>query len=172
MIRRLQPIHALDGRPTMDDDEKQGRIPKDQEVQALAQQSIPGASGPEETTPSRLAPNRTTHQGLPPDQAGDLGPPAMPPPSAETQERTHVLDHVDPGLRREINNSNLDAVAQSDPNIRPDRHSAEALREMVQGGTMPVPVDTLDRELIQVWKSTTSGGDNEGKVAVTLMRAM
>jgi glucose-6-phosphate dehydrogenase assembly protein OpcA len=43
---------------------------------------------------------------------------------------------------------------------------------MVQGGTMPVPVDNLDRELIQVWKSTTSGGENEGKVSVTLMRAM
>lgn len=156
----------------MDDDEKQGPVPKDREVEALADQSLHGASGPEDTRPTRLAPDHATHQGLPPDQAGGLGPPAMPAPPGDTQETTHVLDHVDAGLRREINNSNLDAVAQSDPNIGPDRHSGEALRDMVQGGTMPVPVDNLDRELIQVWKSTTSGGENEGKVAVTLMRAM
>ena len=156
----------------MDDDEKQGPAPPDQEVRALAEQATPGASGPEETRPTRLAPDRTTHQGLPPDQAGDLGPPAMPPPPATTEATTHVLDSGGAGLQREIRNSNLDAVAQSDPNIRPDRHSAESLRDMVHGATMPVPVDNLDRELIQIWKSTTSGGDNEGKVAVTLMRAM
>jgi glucose-6-phosphate dehydrogenase assembly protein OpcA len=156
----------------MDDDEKRGPAPQDQEVQALADQSVPGAAGPEDTRPARLAPDRSTHQGLPPDQAGDLGPPAMPSTPGDTQPVTHVLDHMDAGMRREIHNSNLDAVAQSDPNVRPDRHSASALRDMVHGGTMPVAVDNLDRELIQIWKSTTSGGENEGKVSVTLMRAL
>ncbi|MGI8586584.1 MAG: glucose-6-phosphate dehydrogenase assembly protein OpcA [Chloroflexia bacterium] len=76
------------------------------------------------------------------------------------------------GLQRELENVDLDSVAQADPTARPDRYSAEALQDIVHGGTIPVPVNSIDRELIQLWKSTTIGGDNEGKVSVTLMRVM
>jgi|SRR5579859_883943 len=65
-----------------------------------------------------------------------------------------------------------DAAAPAALTAEPDRYSAEALRDIVHGGTISVPVNNIDRELIQAWKSTTSGGDNEGKVSVTLMRAM
>ncbi len=128
---------------------------------------------PGDTLPTRPSADHNTHQGLPPPpdpQAGGT----MPPTPSTTQKPGPQAAPPDeqPGLTRALENSNLDAVAQADPGTLPDPYSAEALRDIVHGGMIPVPVDNIDRELIQVWKSTTSGGDNEGKVAVTLMLAM
>lgn len=153
------------------DDEKQPP-PRPDEVKELQKQSLPAMPEPGDTLPGTPVPERSTGQGLPPPpgpQAGKVMPPT--PQTAQTP-LTPGNDEAGPGLNREIENVNIDAVAQADQSIAPDRHSAEALRDIVQGGRMPVEVNNIDRELIQVWKSTTSGGDNEGKVAVTLMRAM
>ncbi|MDQ2807553.1 MAG: glucose-6-phosphate dehydrogenase assembly protein OpcA [Chloroflexota bacterium] len=128
---------------------------------------------PGDTLPTRSGADHNTHQGLPPlpdPQAGGTMPPT--PSTVQKPGPQAALLDEQPGLTRALENSNLDAVAQADADTPADPYSAEALRDIVHGGTISVPVDNIDRELIQAWKSTTSGGDNEGKVAVTLMRAM
>jgi len=128
---------------------------------------------PGDTLPSRPTADHNTHQGLPPPpdpQAGGTMPPT--PATAQKPGLQAAPPDEQAGLTRALENSNLDAVAQTDADTPADPYSAEALRDIVHGGTISVPVDNIDRELIQAWKSTTSGGANEGTVAVTLMRAM
>ncbi|HUS16795.1 MAG TPA: glucose-6-phosphate dehydrogenase assembly protein OpcA [Chloroflexia bacterium] len=154
-------------------DESHNKPPPEEAVESLAAESGKAMPIPADTLPTRPAAERRTGQGLPPPpdpQAGAI----MPPPPAATHAVTpvSVADAPDGGLQRTLENLNLDANAQADPDTKPDRHSAEALLSIVEGGTMPVAVNNIDRELIAIWKSTTGGGDNEGKVAVTLMRAM
>ncbi len=129
---------------------------------------------PGDTLPSRPSADHNTHQGLPPAEGPQAGM-VMPPTPSTSQKSVPQAAPTDeqPGLARALENSNLDAVAQTDADSpAADPYSAAALQDIVHGGTISVPVDNIDRELIQAWKSTTSGGDNEGKVAVTLMRAM
>jgi glucose-6-phosphate dehydrogenase assembly protein OpcA len=158
----------------MDDDQHPDPPPHPDDVAALQQSSSPQSAIPGDTLPVRPGADRPTNQGLPPEPGPDAGR-AMPPAPGATHDTTTppaAAQSEDAGVQRTIENSNLDAVAQADPSARPDRYSAEALRDIVAGAAVPVPVDTVDRELIQVWKSTAAGGDNEGQVAVTLMRAM
>lgn len=157
----------------MDDTEKPDP-PHSSEVEALREQ-LPGAAAPaDDTLPARPAPDHHTGQGLPPPegaQAGKVMP--APPDTMHAPTRPGAQEGSDePGLQRAILDSNLDAIAQSNPNASADRYGPEALLEMVRGGTIPVPANGIDRALIEIWKSTTSGGDFEGKIAITLMRAM
>lgn len=158
----------------MDDDQHPDPPPHPDDVAALQQNSSSQSAIPGDTLPVRPGVDRSTNQGLPPPPSPDAGR-VMPPAPGSTHDTTKPADAAqseDAGVQRSIENSNLDAVAQADPNAQPDRYSAEALRDIVAGAAVSVPVDTVDRELIQVWKSTAAGGDNEGQVAVTLMRAM
>lgn len=114
---------------------------------------------------------RTTRQNLPPLPDPEPGR-AMPgPPHSSTRIHPEFGDEQR-GLQRQIENLNLDAMAQGVTAERLDPASADALSTIVQGGMVPVPVNGIDRELIRIWKSTTSGGEHEGKISVTLMRVM
>src|SRR5690349_19769833 len=134
----------------MDDTEKQPAPPRPDEVESLQAQSPPSATPLHEgeTRPSRPGGVQPSASVLPPPDehpaAGQTPPPA---PGGTTTATNIQAAEMTPGLERSIESSNLDAVAQSDPTSTPDRESAEALQNIVEGGTLPVPLHEINRAL-------------------------
>ncbi len=149
-------------------DDKTNQSPPAPDAEEHRGQAMPP---PAETLPTRPGATAPTRSTLPPVENPAAGT-AMPPPEPPTTYSTAPNANMDPGKQRVIEDVNLDAVAQADQSAEPDRYSADALSDLVDGGTVPVPVQQINRALIEIWKSTTSGGEHEGKVSVTLMRAM
>src|SRR5438105_2468348 len=126
----------------MDQDEKQPP-PRPEEVEALAAQSLPEGAPPGETRPTWPAAEPPAAQAAPPAPRAAAGQTMPPPPAPDTAP--------DPGLQRTVEDSNLDAVAQAEGSGTSDRYSADALQDVVEGGMISVPVQQINRALIEIW---------------------
>jgi glucose-6-phosphate dehydrogenase assembly protein OpcA len=158
----------------MDDTEKPPAPPRPDEVEALQTESPPSATPlhDTETRPSRPGAQAPSASVLPPLEDTSAGQHTPPTPGDTTGGANIQTTEMTPGVERSIATTNLDAIAQAGVGAVPDHATAEALESIVEGGTVPVAVNEINRALIEVWKSTTEGGAHEGKVSVTLMRAM
>jgi len=157
----------------MDDTEKPPAPPRPEEVEELKAQSLPPAEPLRDTeTRPPLRGGAPSASALPPPEDPSMGRYTPPAPGDTTVATNIQATEMTPGVARSIETTNLDAVAQADGDGATDHGTAQALQNIVEGGTVPVRVQEINRALIDVWRSTTEGGQHEGKVSVTLMRAM